>query len=202
MSWKNPCLSLKSLWSRGITGEMVQSDQTYTAVDTGSPKQVPPHHRICDSKIPFLCPALSHPRPSSQPLVMRKTEQGLSSCLDAHRFGLPCKWKITESIHCSSIIKKYWLKKQVQYVKKNICSESVGNTSLLLMHRVNVIPTLQFSSTRIPKASFPSLGKAVNSTLKWAAAHKNPRQNFQLLHPHSYINDTNDSHVGCIKLQL
>lgn len=149
---------------------MAQSDQTYTAVHTGSQEQLPPHNKNI---------TLSYPITPKAKLSASATEDNRTNVLALMYTNLGCKWKFqnqpTAQLVC--IIKKYyWLKKQVQYGKKNICSQSVGNTSLLLMHRGNVIPTLHKNSQNF----IPFAGKEVNNTLKWAAAPKNPRQNFQL----------------------
>lgn len=81
-------VTLSNNWGNGPL-----SDLTYTAVHTGSQKQVPPHYRIWESAntITLSCP-ISPPRPGSQSLApagalaLMGTEQELTSCLDAGRF--------------------------------------------------------------------------------------------------------------------
>ena len=78
-------VTLNNDWGNGPL-----SDLTYTAVHTGSQKQVPTHYRIWETAniITLSCP-ISVPRPGTQSLAppgalaLVGTVQGLPLCLDA-----------------------------------------------------------------------------------------------------------------------
>lgn len=195
--------SLATVTLRNNWGNGPLPDLTYTAVHTGSQKQVPPRYRIWETSniVTSSCP-VSPPKPVSQSLappgalaLMGTRTALLPWCGQIfgghvsknHRIN-PQQSTITHCTTCVSL--KNTTDSKSKFSIWRDLQRVMGNTPPFLIHIVNVIPTLQFSSTSIPKASSPFPGKAASSTFKGAPVHRNSRQNFQLLPPHSCTNDT------------